>query len=355
MPIEFTCENPACGKRLRMPDERAGKKARCPACSYVSIVPAAVEKKDGRVDLAVRFIGGDPEQARKHGQPVINTALENPICLQVLFDDPPKWESADLTRRLREYHRSMAKGTFEVDQAGTEGQAAYGLAAWGKHVVRFLAFDAPIPESVIENCVGPAHYKPPVKKRARNNRAHALLYYAGTEEDRLEQYVALACAAGSLAGLDASVVTNETGHSSIPAGVLAPGQADSDQIELLRTLPLLHFYCGFVKYEIEGDDGVWMRTYGAHEFDLPDFAFHAKGHHQGEEIFEIFSNTLNYLLESKAELAVGHTMQVGPDMFVRLRDREDEEHFLESDGEMMVMEEIDETEVKGAKPRRRPE
>ena len=40
------------------------------------------------------------------------------------------------------------------------------------------------------------------------------------------------------------------------------------QLELLRSFPLLHLFCGFVKYEVEGDDGVWMRTYGAHEFEL---------------------------------------------------------------------------------------
>ena len=37
MPIEFDC--PGCRNRLRVPDEHAGKPARCPECSYVSQVP----------------------------------------------------------------------------------------------------------------------------------------------------------------------------------------------------------------------------------------------------------------------------------------------------------------------------
>jgi hypothetical protein len=335
-----------------MPDDRAGKKARCPACSFVTAVPAKDE--EGPVDLTVRFIGGEADRARRHGQPVVNTALEDPLCLIVLFDDPPKFETVDLTRRLRDYHRSMLKGTFDVAKAGDEHQSAYGLAGWGEHVVRFLAFDAPVPEAVIENCVGPAHYKPPVKKRARNNRAHALLFYAGDEvTDPLEQYVALACVAGSLAGLEASVVVNEDAHSSLPIGVLAPGQAEGDQLELLRNLPLLHLYCGFVKYEIDGVDGVWMRTYGCHELGLPDFAFRAQGHHQGEEIFEIFSNTLEYLRESKAEMNAGHTMQVGENFFVRLREPRDDERFLESKGEMLVMERIEGSEINRGQAGRR--
>ena len=37
MPIEFEC--PGCRNRLRVPDEHAGKQARCPECSFVSQVP----------------------------------------------------------------------------------------------------------------------------------------------------------------------------------------------------------------------------------------------------------------------------------------------------------------------------
>ena len=169
----------------------------------------------------------------------------------------------------------------------------------------------------------------------------------------MEQYVALACVAGCLDNLEASVVTNETGHTSLPVSVLGPGQTEGDQLDLLRAIPLLHLYCGFVKYDIDGVDGVWMRTYGLHEFDLPDFAFHAKGHHQSEEIFDIFTNTLEYLRESKAEMDVGHTMQVGEDFFVRLRAPEEDEVFLESKVEMLVMEKIDETDVNKKNPRRK--
>jgi len=39
MPIELTCHS--CGKRLRVRDEAAGKKARCPGCQTVLDVPAA--------------------------------------------------------------------------------------------------------------------------------------------------------------------------------------------------------------------------------------------------------------------------------------------------------------------------
>ncbi|HKB05566.1 MAG TPA: DUF4261 domain-containing protein [Gemmataceae bacterium] len=352
MPIDLKCDNAECGKRMRLKDEAAGKKVKCSGCGRVLTVPA-VQNEDGPVDLALRLMGHESESARRHGQPVYNAKLEDPACLQVLFDTPPNWRTADLMRPLREYDPTMSRATFEVGHAGDDNQAAYGLAAWGKHVVRFLAFDAPIPATVLECCVDPAHYKQAMKQRARASRAHALLYYGGYEKDVLENYVALAAVAGALAGFDASVVTNESGHSSLPAGVLVPGQTDGDQMELLRSLPLLHLYCGFVKYEVKGVDGVWMRSYGADKFGLPDLAFLADGHQQGEDTFEIFSNILGYLRESGAELAAGHTMQVGPDMFVRLREREKGEYFLESEGDLFVLERIDESDTNVAKRKKR--
>ncbi len=41
MPIEIQCAG--CGQRIRVGDEHAGKKARCPACGTISQVPSGIE------------------------------------------------------------------------------------------------------------------------------------------------------------------------------------------------------------------------------------------------------------------------------------------------------------------------
>lgn len=43
MPIETICEG--CARRLRVPDEHAGKKARCPQCGTIYIVPGSSDRK----------------------------------------------------------------------------------------------------------------------------------------------------------------------------------------------------------------------------------------------------------------------------------------------------------------------
>jgi DNA-directed RNA polymerase subunit RPC12/RpoP len=40
MPIQFECS--ACGKKIKAPDENVGKKARCPYCKSVIVVPEGV-------------------------------------------------------------------------------------------------------------------------------------------------------------------------------------------------------------------------------------------------------------------------------------------------------------------------
>ena len=108
-------------------------------------------------------------------------------------------------------------------------------------------------------------------------------------------------------------------------------------MELLHGL-LLHLYCGFVKCQVQDVPGVWMRTYGCHLLGLPDLAFHAEGHHQGQETFNIFQSVLGYVLNSGAELGAGHTMQIGQDTFLKLRAPAEAEGFLDSEGELFVAE-----------------
>lgn len=220
-----------------------------------------------------------------------------------------------------------------------------GMVGWGKHVVRCIGFNLPMPAAPVEACIAPAHYPQELKERARSHKAHVLLYYAGYERLPVEQYVALAATAGAMARLGAIVVLNESGHTSFPASALSGVDSEGDIMDLLHTLPLAILYCGFVKHEVEGIPGVWMRTYGAPLLGLPDFAAHAAGHHEGQRYFDIFDNMFGYLLASGARLAAGHTMQIGNGEYLRLREPSEDEGFLEREGELFVAEVIGPDEI----------
>lgn len=296
------------------------------------------------MSLFSRFFAQQQEDDRVT-QLVANPQIESPLSLQILFDGDPRLKATDVTAALQAYHRSMKNARCEIDpQLAAEGKIV-GLAGWGKHVVSMVGFDCPMPTEAVEACVAPSHYPQELKARARAHSAHLLLYYAGYEDSPYEQYVALAAAAGALSQFGGIVILNETAHTSFPAAALSGAELGGDALELLRHLPLPILYCGFVKYEVEGTSGVWMRTYGAHELGLPDFAAYASGHDEGSRYFEIFENIFGYLRDSGAHLAAGHTMQIGTEEYLRLRERTEDEYFLESDGELFVTEIIGADEI----------
>jgi len=294
-----------------------------------------------------RFFGKrEPDVAATPASPalVANGSFKSAVSLQLLFPIKLVLEPASVTQSLREYHSSMAKASCEIDLQAAGNGTPIGLLGWGEHVVRLVGFDVPMPTEVVEKCVQGAHYGADLKAKARAHKAHLILYYAGKEPNPLEQYVALASAAGVLAQHGAIVVLNETGHTSFPAEALAWGEGD--RLELLRTLPIPILYSGFVKFDVEGVQGVWMRTFGNHVLGLPDFAHLAKGHDEGQATFDLICSLLSYLLSSGATFAPGHTMEVGPDAFLRIRTPRPDEYFLESDGEMLVLEKISNPEAR---------
>ncbi len=295
------------------------------------------------MSLISRFFGrNESPEAAVATALTANPAIEDPLSLQVVFSAPLALKADALTAALRAYHPDMRQARAEIEPDMPELLAMVG---WGKHIVRLVGFNAPYPQASIEACVAPAHYPAEVKAQVRAHVSNVLLYYAGFEEDVLEQYVALAAVAGALTDFNAVAVLNEHAHTSLPAGVFTRESMGDESLDLLRSLPLTMLYCGFVKYEVEGTQGVWMRTYGGDAFGLPDFAALADGHHQGEQYSGMFNNIMAYLLESGAELAAGHTMQIGETSYMKLREPLESEYFLHGPGTVLVAEIIDGSQI----------
>jgi len=274
---------------------------------------------------------------------IANKDIQNPPSLTVVFEGPLKIDPIALGQALRRYHASLRSA--RVDLAPDSPQV-FGLAGWDKHVVRLVGFDAPFPPEALEPCVAPAHYPQETKDQVRQHRSHVILYYAGFDEDPLERYIALAAVAGSLAEVGGGVaVLNEHGRTSLPAALLTREELGAETLEILRAFPLTALFCGFVKYDVENVPGVWMRTYGADVFGLPDFAVLAQGHHEGQQYSDMFNNILGYLRQSGAEMAAGHTMQIGKARYMKVRDPVASEYFLQGPGTVLVAEIIDQSEI----------
>ena len=295
------------------------------------------------MSLLDRFFGKSGNGASSTEPLVANPAIEGQLGLQVLFPEAQPLDGTALTRALQAFDKSMGRARCELDDEISRDGNLFGIAGWGKHVIRLVGFDAPMP--AFEHCVAPAHYSAELKQSVRAHRAHVLLYYAGYDPSPLEQYVALAAVAAVLGRNGALVVLNGAAQASLPMSLLSDIGAGSKPIEMLRALPLPFLYCGFVKHEVEDVRGVWMRTYGADLLGLPDFAAHASGHHEAQRHFDAFDNVLRYLLDSGAKVGRGHTMQIGAGECVRLRAPKLSESFLVPTGELFVLEPIGPEEI----------
>lgn len=300
------------------------------------------------MDLKERFFGkGTPEPG---GLPVANPLLTNPPSFQLLYSAPLDISSGELTQALRDYHSELAEATAEVVkvpappplQPGKESPAGIlGLIGWARHVVKLVGSDSPLPVATLDEAVQPSHYDPELKEAAYNHASHVKLHYAGYESDPIEQHVALAASAAALARFGALVTINETAHTSIPAQALLPHEEDGgDTMKAMRTLPLPFLYAGFVKIEIDGEPGIWMRTFGCHVFSLPDLAVHADKHEEGTATFNLFAGMLDYLRETGQTFVTGDTLRVGEDKYFRFRDCVEHEWFLKSEGRILVAETI---------------
>ncbi|WP_437881291.1 hypothetical protein [Pseudomonas sp. LRF_L74] len=140
-----------------------------------------------------RFFGRkDAGKAQSSGL-VANPQLKGNVSLQVVFPAGLPRDQSVLTARLRGYHPEMAGASCDIS---TEVEQFFALAGWGRHVVQMVGFDLSSPQESIEACVAPAHYSQALKEQVRAHASHILLYYAGYEDDPLEQYVALAAVSG---------------------------------------------------------------------------------------------------------------------------------------------------------------
>jgi hypothetical protein len=268
-------------------------------------------------------------------------------ALQVLFRDPLDLDADALTAFLR--HPELAGAAVELVRVADHPAAAslvsadgppasvLGLVEWGPHRVKLAGFDAPMPYGPVEACVGPAMIPPPLKHDAKHHASHVLLWHAGPGKDPFEQYVAVAAVASALARFDAVVVMNEEARTAVQALDLIPEDGE-DILATLRGLPIPYLWGGFVKLDVGDPEKPWVRTFANHLLGLPDLAYHLADHRETSRAFRLFAGMLGYLRQTGERFAPGDTVDLADGGTLRLRPPAEAEWYLESDGEMLVVE-----------------
>ena len=267
---------------------------------------------------------------------IANPDIDSPVGLSIVFKGALDINNDKLLTQLKSIDPTIKDIRYEMPFGQLE-EGICLLVSWGKHVIRIYGLNAPYPKDVLELCVTPANYGQEIKQQIYESDSHLLLYYVGYEQDVLEQYLALTHLAACFEQFNALAVINEDAHTSLPVNFINALASENDGLTtLVACLPLL--FCGFVKYEIENIKGIWMRTYGANKFGLPNFAALANSYEESDYYFDMFSNILNYLRQSKATMNPGDTMEMGENRMMSLRAPKDDEYFLKDQGDLLIIE-----------------
>ena len=274
--------------------------------------------------------------------PSVGLQLVFPVPLAATGIDP-----AALAAEVRAYHESLADAVVEF-AAGPEvaGLVAGGgpplswaaVVSWDAHVIKVAGFDGPMPYGPVASCVAPALMPPEVKADAAAHQSHVLLDHAGPAADALARYTALACVAGALARFGATAVLNEAARTACPAFDLIPDDGE-DALATLARLPLTYLFIGFVRTSVGGPAAPWVRTYGAHLFGLPDFAYQAAGPGAAPAgtVFAWFAALYGYLRETDATLRPGQAVNLDGATELTLSEPPDGSVLFDTDGTLLVV------------------
>ena len=283
-----------------------------------------------------RFFGKKSESKQIGNSIIANPDIDSPVGLTIVFKGALDINNDILLTQFKSIDPTIKDIRYEIPFGQLE-EGICLLVSWGKHVIRIYGLNAPYPKDVLKLCVTPANYSQEIKQQIYESDSHLLLYYVGYEQDVLEQYLALTHLAACFEQFNALAVINEVAHTSLPVNFINALASENDGLSTLGAcLPLL--FCGFVKYEIENIKGIWMRTYGANIFGLPNFAVLANSYEESDYYFDMFSNILNYLRQSKATMNPGDTMEMGENRMMSLRLPKDDEYFLKDQGDLLVIE-----------------
>lgn len=267
---------------------------------------------------------------------VENPEIKHPLSLAIVVKGKISIDENKLLNQLSTLDSSLKNVRYQKFNNDIDEQF-YGLIGFNNHVIKIIGIDAPYPADELESCVAPAHYSQDIKQQVHEHDSHLILYYCGYDKNVFEQYLALIKVAAAFEAFNALAVINPYAHTSLPIQTIYNIVSDKDDLDAFCSC-LLMFFCGFVKYEIENTNGVWMRTYGAEVFGLPNFAILAANHDEGGKYFDMFNNILNYLHDSGAVMTAGDTMEIAGGQMMSLRNPLESEYFLLDESTVLVIE-----------------
>lgn len=233
-------------------------------------------------------------------------------------------------------------GKVTVNVMVEEDTTGYIEIIYDQHIVRLIAIAAPLPESELQYPLQSAHLRQDQKDLIQQHKTHMILSYAGNATEMTEKFIALYLVAAACAPLGLVGVVNPFTWMCLVTPMLLDTVKPNFREEFRRSpAALLMLWLGLVKFFTPAQK-VWFATRGATLFGVPDFAY--KGDlKDADTAIDMFSTLITHVYQSKAHFAVGHTIQLPGNVYLRFGRLTEYTEFMGAD--TLVLERIKPSDI----------
>jgi hypothetical protein len=275
------------------------------------------------------------------------------LSLILTFDHRPEIDELAVRQRLLAFEPLNNPDAISIvfegrDQELTAGKTKMiGQIHFDDHGVNLLLIEAPLPATVLEKTVQTASFAADTKSRTYAHQFHVVCFYIGKNPDVLEQYIAMYKVAVALNPDRLTGIINEMAGTFVPESIakklLEPTNLAAIRMSYSPMLcPLFISTLRLARPE----GGVWAVTNGGHVFGVKDLAFLAEDHAEAHTAHQdLLSKIMLYMIASKVSLNPGHTMEAGPNTFVKFGELFEYHDYLERRNGTLTVEYISESEV----------
>lgn len=232
------------------------------------------------------------------------------ISLQILFKQLPKFSAQELNEIAAHVsHRSPA---FTYQLPSDTSVDGHGLVATGDYKIKLEFCNRKLSDKQLAQISAHVRLVPDTDENINLHNAYVEISVEPDQPKPLEAYQILTFLAFLLSRPDGLVIANVNGFTSFNSAGLQQIMADEDWMDAIENMPPLFLYSGPVIHEFDGNELLWMRSYGNHLFGIPDLGTVFSNHIVQQYVpmtLTVFDNIMTYMIETGSKVEPGHTME----------------------------------------------
>ena len=232
------------------------------------------------------------------------------ISFMLLYKSAPKFDETSLRRRITQaLGDSLNIGLFFSDE-----KSMMLSANWQEHKIMMAGLYFPYPQQILDKILPVCHFSPDDKKKFSQSKAHVFFSIQLGNKAPHVLYDALIQLVNAVVAEDSNAIglVIESAMTATPIHSLPKITEERQELLTEKAMPFWSWFSftgGFVKYILDANT-IWYVTKGNHQFGLPELAYKG-GTTEGNDTLMLFKALFSYMYGYGAQLAPGHTAEIG--------------------------------------------